>query len=56
MPETTPSIEERLARIEADMAAIIPAVTGHGLWIVWLKSMVTQRPESIVSVPDSEVP
>jgi len=56
-PEVTPpTIEERLARIEADQAVIKDALTAYGHWINWLKAMVSQRPESFGQVPDSEVP
>ena len=54
-PEITPTVEERLARIEADLAAIKDAITAHAHWINWLKAMVTQRADSIGQVPDSEV-
>jgi hypothetical protein len=50
-----PTIEERLARIEADLGVIKNATTTHAHWIIWLKAMVRQRPESIGQIPDSEV-
>jgi hypothetical protein len=51
-----PTVEERLARIEADLDVVKNAITTHAHWINWLKAMVTQKPESIGQISDSEVP
>jgi hypothetical protein len=53
-PEIKLSIEERLAQVESDLAVVKDAVVNHALWINWLKSMVSQRPEDIGRI--SEVP